>query len=94
MAELLKIIDGTRILIRTRTVKKSSTSPSGDRPSFDEHYRSMLVDPRYNLEGKKVLLFDDIYTKGNTSRAAATKIFEAGAEEVWILTLGKTKWWC
>ncbi len=93
LAEKLKIEDGTGALVRVKTVRKSSTSLPEDRPSFDEHYQSMVVNPMFDLKGKKVLLFDDIYTIGNTARAAATRIFEAGAEEIWIVSLGMTKRW-
>jgi len=93
LAEMLGIEDGTNALIRIKTVRKSSTALPGERPSFEEHYRTMIVNTAFNLKGKKVLLFDDVYTKGNTARAAATRIFEAGAEDVWIMTLGKTKRW-
>ncbi|RLI79436.1 hypothetical protein DRP05_04035 [Archaeoglobales archaeon] len=91
VARLLGIEDGTGILNRIKTIQKSSISPSKSRPSYNEHYDSIKVAPWTNLEGKRVVLFDDVYTTGNTARAAAHKIFEAGAERVWIITLGKTK---
>jgi len=83
----------TGALERIFTVRKSSTSVSSERPTFEEHYNSFEVNPRFDVAGKKVLLIDDVYTLGNTSRAAAAKLFEAGASEVWILTLAKTKRW-
>ncbi|MHA1581053.1 MAG: ComF family protein [Candidatus Baldrarchaeia archaeon] len=81
----------TGALERIFTVRKSSTSVSSERPTFEEHYNSFEVNPCFDVAGKKVLLIDDVYTLGNTSRAAAAKLFEAGASEVWILTLAKTK---
>jgi phosphoribosylpyrophosphate synthetase len=81
----------TGALERIVTVRKSSTSIGLERPKFEEHYESFDVNQIFDLTGKRVLLIDDVYTLGNTSRAAAAKLFEAGAKEIWILTLAKTR---
>lgn len=39
------------------------------------------------LDGKRIVLIDDIYTTGITIRHAARVLLEAGAAEVWALTL-------
>ena len=84
IAEILGIKNGTRALERTITVPKSA---HGNRPPYEMHYESFAINPRFDLRGKKVILFDDVYTTGNTARAATQKVYEAGAEKVWIITL-------
>ncbi|MGG3912675.1 ComF family protein [Rossellomorea vietnamensis] len=42
-----------------------------------------------DVEGKSILLFDDIYTTGTTLRHAAKLLKDAGAEEVSSLTLAR-----
>ncbi|AIG97405.1 putative amidophosphoribosyltransferase [Archaeoglobus fulgidus DSM 8774] len=89
---ILGIECGSAALERIKSVNKSAFASSlVGRPSFKDHYSSMRVNPIYDLRGKKVILLDDVYTTGNTARAAAQRIYEAGAEKVWIITLAKTK---
>ncbi len=42
------------------------------------------------LEGRRVLLVDDVYTTGSTIRECARTLMEAGAEEIAVLTLART----
>lgn len=45
-----------------------------------------------DLRGKKVLLFDDIYTTGKSFLKVASKLSQIGVSEVKGLFLGKTHW--
>jgi competence protein ComFC len=47
------------------------------------------VNPSMSLQGKKVVLIDDIYTTGSTLRHAAKLIKESGAASVHSLTLAR-----
>lgn len=49
------------------------------------------VNDKDLIFNKKVVLFDDIYTTGNTVNECAKVLKEAGASEVLVLTLAKTK---
>lgn len=93
ISAILGIENGVNALVRIWDVPKSSTSDGKERPTLLDHYRSIITNPRFNLKDKNVLLFDDIYTTGNTARASALRLLEAGAKNVWIVTLGKTKEW-
>lgn len=89
LAKDLNIQNGVNILQRIKTVKSSHLCNSHDeRPTETDHYNSIICNTR--IDGKKVLLFDDIYTQGNTSRACNKRILEKGASEVTLITLGKT----
>ncbi|HET6168792.1 MAG TPA: phosphoribosyltransferase family protein [Terracidiphilus sp.] len=43
------------------------------------------------VNGKHVLLIDDIFTTGATARAAAKALLNAGAESVWVATLARAR---
>ena len=64
------------ILIRTTAVKKSSTSPSKERPLIDEHYSSMEVQTDL-IAPTQITLIDDVLTQGRTTYAGAMRLKEA-----------------
>jgi len=62
-------------LRRINAVQKSGTAPRDQRPSTWTHYHSFAVDaPPVGMD--RMLLVDDIVTKGRTLLAAATRIQE------------------
>jgi hypothetical protein len=63
-------------LKRIRAVPKSATAAAGDRPSLDVHYESFRVEPPAAHVSRLVLL-DDVVTKGRTLLAAAMRVRES-----------------
>jgi hypothetical protein len=63
-------------LVRRHAVRKSATSPAGERASPMEHYESLRVDRTFP-EPKELLLVDDVVTRGATMLAAASRMREA-----------------
>jgi len=63
-------------LKRIRAVRKSSTAPAGARPSVEQHYNSFAVEQTLAVPAK-VILIDDVVTKGRTLLAAAMRVQEA-----------------
>lgn len=70
---------------------------SGDRDAIHTQEDRNAVNIMDNIAfgdvaGKKIVLFDDIYTTGKSFLKVATKLKELGASEVHGLFLGKTHW--
>jgi hypothetical protein len=71
-----------RGLHRIRTVRKSATAAPGARPTVANHYDSFAIEEAAGLEEvttlpQRVVLIDDVVTKGRTLLAAATRVQEA-----------------
>jgi hypothetical protein len=63
-------------LRRVFAVRKSATAPGFERPTVGNHYRSLTVDAT-DLNPQRILLVDDVVTKGRTLLAAASRVQEA-----------------
>lgn len=63
-------------LCRVRAVRKSATSARGRRPTVRVHYESFDIE-RPPMPPEKILLIDDVVTKGRTLLAAASRLHEA-----------------
>ncbi len=63
-------------LRRISAVRKSSSAPAGARPSVARHYDSFAVAP-CDAAPERIVLIDDVVTKGRTLLAAATRMHEA-----------------
>jgi ComF family protein len=53
--------------------------------------RAFSVSDPAAIEGKHILLIDDILTTGATARAAALAVTQAGATSVWVATLSRAR---
>ena len=63
-------------LHRVRAVRKSATASPGERPTVSLHYESFCIEcPPTPPE--KIILVDDVVTKGRTLLAAASRLHEA-----------------
>lgn len=77
----------THVLVRSReTVMLRSLNPEERRLVLHDAF---AVNERlqHRIEGRNVLLIDDIYTTGATADACSRVLLEAGAAAVYLLTL-------
>lgn len=72
---------------RTRTIDKLA---HGGNRSESVHIDSMVVTNHLEIEGKVILLVDDVMTTGNSMIAAAKLLLGAGARVVHLIALGQT----
>jgi predicted amidophosphoribosyltransferase len=63
-------------LRRVRAVRKSATAAPGERPTVYRHYESFLIELPA-IPPERIVLIDDVVTKGRTLLAAATRLQEA-----------------
>ena len=63
-------------LYRRFAVRKSATAFNGDRPTVEQHYDSFAVE-RPSRVPDRIVLVDDVITKGRTLLAAAARLYEA-----------------
>ena len=63
-------------LHRVRAVRKSATAAPGDRPTVSVHYESFFIE-RPSIHPERIVLIDDVVTKGRTLLAAASRVHEA-----------------
>lgn len=80
-------------LQRTTAVAKSAYAAPGERPGYQQHLETIsYVGPTLNLGGKGVILFDDVFTRGKTSSACRTIIWNATRSSYVIgVFLGRTQ---
>jgi len=64
-------------LRRRFAVRKSATALSGERPTVQEHYNSFVAEDQSPHRPHRILLVDDVVTKGRTLLAAAARLHEA-----------------
>ncbi len=48
------------------------------------------LNPEKSVQGKSLLLVDDVYTSGATVNECSRTLIRAGAKEVHVLTLART----
>ena len=83
VSEYLSIPMRTDMLFRIRATKRQSSLKRIDRVLNVKD----AFDCKTDLSGKKILLFDDICTTGNTLQFCASALEDAGAQNICALTL-------
>jgi ComF family protein len=84
-----KLALAPRTLVRTRnTESQAGLTPRQRRINLRRAFR---VTAPQAVNGKHVLIVDDILTTGATARAASAALIRAGAESVWVATLARAR---
>ena len=87
ISKKLKIKTYNNILIKTVNNKPQALTRKEDRlHNVKDVY---IINNKEKVLNKKILLFDDVYTTGNTTNECKKLLEKAGAKEVGILTLAK-----
>ena len=83
-----RVIDGGQQLIRTKTVKKSATTP-GFR-DMKKHEGTIEINGKPDNKGKVVIILDDVWTSGSTLSACKKVMRDTKPKEVKLFAIGKT----
>ena len=90
--EIEKIIENLEyenILMKKVNTKPQSTLNKSDRArNVKDVYGLKVIDDITKYRGKKILIFDDIYTTGSTVNECA-KLLKDGSKKIGILTIAK-----
>lgn len=79
------------ILKRDVAVQKSAFAPRGERPTVSLHFRSMSAHPVLDI-GQRIVIVDDVVTKGSTALAAASRLAEVYPDRsITLFALIRTK---
>jgi predicted amidophosphoribosyltransferase len=70
----------------------ATTSAAERRTAASELYDALLVPDPAAVRGKFIVVFDDVFTSGNTLNTVAKRLREAGAAQVAGLTLARAPW--
>jgi ComF family protein len=74
-------------LIRTKNTQSQGHKKRAEREKNVK--QAFLSNPKYNFEGKTVLIVDDVYTTGATLNECAKTLYRSGAKEVNALTIAR-----
>lgn len=71
-----------------RTIQQFALSPRARRRNMDGAFRVAPLG-KQRLQGREVLLLDDILTTGATARECSRVLRRAGAKKVWVATVAR-----
>jgi len=87
LSENLGIQADTSSFAKTKSTETQSTLTKSKRvDNVKGAYEVLKID---NIKGKRIILFDDIYTTGSTLNECSKVLKKAGAKSVCVITLAK-----
>ena len=87
IAENQEILYEENLLKKIKDTKTQSTLKKKERKNNIKN--AYIIDEKRKAFGKKIILFDDIYTTGATVNEISKKLKEAGAKEILIIVIAK-----
>lgn len=87
IAEYINIEPCNNVLIKNKnTIAQSKLNKQKRNENIKEAFNILNLE---KIQGKNVLLFDDIYTTGSTANECSRVLKKAGAKTVGVLTIAK-----
>ena len=77
----------TTALLRTRKTRAQRTLPRAER--FENIASAFIVENKHRIEGRTILLIDDVATTGATLKEAAITLKQNGARAIWCAAVAK-----
>ncbi|MDA8168276.1 MAG: ComF family protein [Nitrospiraceae bacterium] len=91
--EISKAIGAPLLPGALRKVKKTGPQAALGRKERLENLRGAFAAGKKCVEGKTILLVDDVITTGATARECSRALLKAGAKEVYVAALARTGLW-
>jgi predicted amidophosphoribosyltransferase len=88
LAQHLGLSDATRCIVRHTTVEKAAL---GGLRAVEVHQGSLRIESPHLIQGRAVLLLDDVMSTGNSLTVCRQLLLDAGASEVKCIALGRTR---
>lgn len=89
IAPRIGVGDNDEILIKTSETKEQKWLNYAER--IGNLANAFSVSDKYNLNGKTILIIDDVHTTGATIDAAAKALYNSGAKEVMAVTFARVQ---
>lgn len=83
-----KTVDVASCLVRTKKINKLA---AGGTRSVRVHLRTIKLQNAHMIEGKHIILLDDVTTTGNSLLACKQILQKAGPKEITMIAIGKTQ---
>lgn len=91
-AELSKLMKIPLLQNAVAKVKKSSSQKSLTRKEREENLKSCFKAQREAVEGKTLILVDDVLTTGATADAVTKELKKCGAKKVYLVTVASVEY--
>ncbi len=83
-------VTGKPIKKAVKRIRYTTTQTQKNRAERKQNMDSVFrINPNISVKEQRILLVDDVYTTGATTKSCAQILLEAGAKEVHILTIAK-----
>jgi competence protein ComFC len=76
-------------IVLNRSIHEEKQSKKNRKKRMEKKNTPFEILDSSQVSGKKIVLVDDVYTTGSTLRYAAKVLLNAGAEQVFSITLGR-----
>jgi predicted amidophosphoribosyltransferase len=82
------------LIIKTKATRKMRlTSGAAERRTVaTEIYNALIIPDATKITGRRILVYDDVFTGGHTLDAVARRLRESGAAGVYGLALSRAQW--
>ena len=87
IAKKYEILHQEDVIVKIKNTKTQSTLKKGERK--DNIKDAYIINEKNKIKGKKIILFDDIYTTGSTVNEISKKLKESGANEILVIVIAK-----
>jgi ComF family protein len=88
-----RLSQATRIPVESRLLRRNRPTPTQTHLSRCQRSANVSnafdVNPQFQVEGRDILLVDDVFTTGATTNACARVLKRAGASQVAVWTLAR-----